>query len=52
MSNNIDQLELVNQKIILQPEKQTRGDKNINVIHVLVPEEKKAQTIKIEDDIP
>ena len=43
---NIDQLELVVKKIILHPGKQPRGEKKINAIHVLVPEDKKAQARK------
>ena len=51
-ANNIDQIELV-KKIILHPGKQIRGDKKVNAIHVIVPEEKKGLSKKsIEDNIP
>ena len=45
-AHNIDQLELVNNKIILHPGRQQRGEKKVNAIHVLGPEEKKAQARK------
>lgn len=45
-AHNIDQLELVNNKIILHPGRQQRGEKKVNAIHVLGPEENKAQARK------
>ena len=45
--DNIDQLELVNKKIVLHPGRQQRGEKKVNAIYVMVPEAKKAQARKV-----
>ena len=45
-ANDIDQIELVNKKIILHPGRQLSGDKKVNVTHVIVTEEKKTQARK------
>ena len=43
---DIDQVELLIKRIILKPGKQRREDKKVHAIHVVIPEDKKAQARK------
>ena len=42
----VDQVQLFNKRIILKLGKQPKGDKKVSAIHVVVPEDKKAQARK------
>ena len=42
----VDQVQLSVKRIVLKPGKQTKGEKKVSAIHVVVPEDKKAQARK------